>query len=128
MDQKQLWWGDQVHNFRLISVWYLLTYFIPLSVCASLYIACFLRPLVSTIYAGSVLVGLGLGTMWAVQGHFVAVNSASNTVERSVRSFSPNEMTWLMRFFQYNKIEMVGFASVVLGPQHTVLLEMVRSF
>ena len=50
--------------------------------CVSLYISCFLRPLTATFYAGSALVGLGVGTMWAVQGHFVAVNSHGKTVER----------------------------------------------
>ncbi|XP_055329537.1 UNC93-like protein MFSD11 isoform X2 [Paramacrobiotus metropolitanus] len=57
------------------------------SVCISLYIASFIRPFVATIYAGSVIAGMGGGFIWAVQGYFVAVNSRSDTVERNYGIF-----------------------------------------
>ncbi|OQV20213.1 putative UNC93-like protein MFSD11 [Hypsibius exemplaris] len=57
------------------------------SICISLNIACYLRPFTATVYVGAVVVGLGSGVMWAVQGHFVSSNSRSRTVERNMALF-----------------------------------------
>lgn len=47
-------------------------------------ITAFLRPLEITLYLGAILQGIGSGIVWTVCGHFLAVNSTSTTIGRSV--------------------------------------------
>ncbi|GAU97899.1 hypothetical protein RvY_09122 [Ramazzottius varieornatus] len=49
----------------------------------SLFIAIFLRPYYATLYAGSVLVGVGAAVLWTAQGVFLTINSDKHTMARN---------------------------------------------
>ncbi|OQV20090.1 UNC93-like protein MFSD11 [Hypsibius exemplaris] len=51
--------------------------------CYSLFIAIFLKPFYGTLYAGSVLVGVGAAVLWTAQGMFLTVNSDKQTMARN---------------------------------------------
>ncbi|XP_055335100.1 UNC93-like protein MFSD11 isoform X2 [Paramacrobiotus metropolitanus] len=51
--------------------------------CYTLFIAVFLHPFYGTLYAGSVLVGIGAAVLWTAQGVFLTINSDKTTMARN---------------------------------------------
>ncbi|OQV20087.1 putative UNC93-like protein MFSD11 [Hypsibius exemplaris] len=52
-------------------------------IAGTLFIAIFLKPFYGTLYAGSVLVGVGAAVLWTAQGMFLTVNSDKQTMARN---------------------------------------------
>ena len=52
----------------------------------SLFIAVFLRPYYATLYAGSVLVGVGAAVLWTAQGMMVVTMMEEPTLSAAERS------------------------------------------
>ncbi|XP_055342919.1 UNC93-like protein MFSD11 [Paramacrobiotus metropolitanus] len=52
-----------------------------------LFMAVFLRPLYGTLYAASVLLGLGAAIIWTSQGVFLTINSTDKTMSRNAGMF-----------------------------------------
>ncbi|OQV20194.1 UNC93-like protein MFSD11 [Hypsibius exemplaris] len=74
------------------------------AICYAIFVSAFIRPLKGTLYAGTIILGLGQALLWTSEGTFLSINSDPETIGRNSALFwalYQTSLLWGNLFFFY---------------------------